>query len=176
MTTEIFQIEQGAFITVPHYIDDRRAKNWAAVIAEDPTAPGGLKRTWLTRAKGRFIYQAGGLRVGMPVEFGADYKSQRNRWYGFVVKVTETAIEFQSLPTARQAIQEALEFVHTTGVPSPEILKAARKLSEIREDIRRRAGEHLSRLKTVLDPVELQQDLMILLEDMLICLKRSEQP
>ena len=106
------EIEDGALVTAPIYENHKRGKNWLAVIAADPTAPGGLARTFAKSGRGRYLYLLTGLAEGQPVEFGADYYSgsgtkRPQRWYGVIDLITDTRLLLLAYPTAKQAIAAA---------------------------------------------------------------------
>lgn len=93
------------------------ARNWLAVVEQDPDAPGGFARTWCERGKGRFRYNAVGLMEGDLIEFGADRvyttgNRRRTRWYGEVVEVTETTLRCRHYET----VQEMFEAVYDRDV------------------------------------------------------------
>lgn len=107
--------ESGALLEVPIWEDHKRGKNWAAVIALSPTAPGGLERKFLPRAHGDYYYVITDLRVGDPVEFGADYYTgggnrEPHRWYGVVTEITPEYVEIAQCKSGREAVQEAKRF------------------------------------------------------------------
>ncbi len=52
----------GAVVSSPVYEDNRRGKNWLAVIEADPLMLGGVYRRWLPRARGEFRYMVGTRR------------------------------------------------------------------------------------------------------------------
>jgi hypothetical protein len=91
-------IELGALKQAPVYERHKRGKNWAAIVAKDPTAPGGLARKFLTGAKGEYFYMVSGDVVpGAVIEFGADYyttsgSKRAERWYGVVVSVSDSEL------------------------------------------------------------------------------------
>jgi len=84
----------NALLSVPVW-EERRAKNWLAVINVDGTKPGGLDRRWMPRARGDCFYMVEQLSLFDPVEFGADRlawsgNQVQNRWYGVVVEKTDS--------------------------------------------------------------------------------------
>lgn len=112
MTTTTYPVEHGALVSAPIYNDHKRGKNWLAVIAPDPMAPGGLGRKFQPQARGRYLYMIDGLKVGDAVEFGADHYSGSGnktpyRWYGVVRSITEESVEFEEFPTSAKAIANA---------------------------------------------------------------------
>lgn len=107
------EIEANALKKAPVWEDHKRGKNWFAKIAVDPTAPGGLRRDFASKARGDFTYLVPSwMKAGTPVEFGADYYSgsgrkHADRWYGVVKSVSDAAVEFEEFETARDAIAAA---------------------------------------------------------------------
>ena len=74
-------VEEGALTECPIFSRNSGAKNWAAVVTRDRTAPGGLARRFLNRAQGLY-YNLTDVARGDVLEFGADYMSRRhNRVY-----------------------------------------------------------------------------------------------
>lgn len=109
---ETFATENGALTEVPVWERHKRGRNWAAVIAKDPRAPGGLARAFLPRAHGEYFYMVEGLRPGVAVEFGADYyttsgRKQSDRWYGAVVEVRADAVVVEPASSGRAAVERA---------------------------------------------------------------------
>lgn len=87
---EDWEIENGFIVSGPAYETHRRGKNWMATIEPDPTAPGGLKRNFIDRGNGKYLYR-NSLEVGDVYEVGADYYSgggskRANREYGVVIE------------------------------------------------------------------------------------------
>ncbi len=104
----------GAIVSSPVYEENRRGKNWLAVIFASPLMPGGLGRQWMPRARGDFLYMVHTLSVNDPVEFGADYATTLGRvypkrWYGVVRSLTESSIEIESVGSAVAAILRSQE-------------------------------------------------------------------
>jgi len=118
-------IECHALVGAPIWEKHKRGKNWSAIIAIDPSAPGGLARTFLTRAHGDFYYIVPpNLAVHTPLEFGADYYSgrgrpSRRRWYGVVRSITPSTLTLEQYETARDAIKAAEQLQKTTPAPLP---------------------------------------------------------
>lgn len=109
------KLEQGAMMSVPVYESHRRGRNWMAVIQKDPKSPGGLARTFMEQARGEYFYLINGVKVGDPVEFGADYysgsgKRSSTRWYGVVVALTDEEIVLEEYPTAATAIEASQKY------------------------------------------------------------------
>jgi hypothetical protein len=107
-----FKIENGALVDVPIFEEHKRGKNWMAVIAYDPRKPGGLQRSFLERARGKYYYMVKGLNIGDAVEFGADYyttsrKRHTNRVYAAVVALTSTELTLELCSTSSEAIETA---------------------------------------------------------------------
>lgn len=104
------KIEDGALVEVPCYEKHIRSKNWLATISPDPSAPGGLSRSFQDRGRGRYYYLVGGLSVGDAVEFGADYytgsgSKRATRRYGVVRSITPDGIEIEEFDTAMEAMK-----------------------------------------------------------------------
>jgi hypothetical protein len=88
-----FEVRHGALTTVPVW--DGEGRNWCATIAHDPAANGGLACAFWRKAKGEYYYLLPeSLPCGTAVEFGADYRAERNRWYGYVVRIRPADDEF----------------------------------------------------------------------------------
>jgi hypothetical protein len=127
------EIREGALTELP-VVNDRilweshaRGKNWMATIARDPTAPNGLARTFLAKARGDYFYLCppGTLAVGDAVEIGADYytaggNATRRRWYGHVAAVAAGWIDLVPAPSAAAAIDAgATAKADPTAPPGP---------------------------------------------------------
>lgn len=111
----LFRIEDGVLMTCPCYDNGSRSKNWLAVISLNSASPGGLAREFATKARGDGVYIVSSLKVGDPVEFGADSYSSRGRrsperWYGFVVALSATHIVLREVTTGKAAIKAAAKF------------------------------------------------------------------
>jgi hypothetical protein len=112
-TLRTIQIEQNALLDAPIWESHKRGKNWCAIIAKDPTAPNGLAREFLERARGQYYYILHEQVVqNTPLEFGADYYSgsgnpHRQRWYGVVISVSDGALVLEQHQTALAAINAA---------------------------------------------------------------------
>ncbi len=116
------EIEEGALAEVPSkcWESHSRGKNWLAVIAKDPSAPGGLRRAFQEKAKGNYYYHVAGLSVADAVEFGADYYSGRGRksptrWYGVVTRITDSHLIVKHYATSAQAIVGAKNMTPATS-------------------------------------------------------------
>jgi len=110
-----FRIEDGALTRVPCWESHSRGKNWMAVIGVNPSAPGGLDRSFAPKAKGDCYYIVPSLEVGDAVEFGGDYYSgrgrpSRERWYGYVVRVDAAMLVLHDCGTGKAAIKEGKAF------------------------------------------------------------------
>lgn len=106
------RVENGALLDAPAWESHPRGRNWLAIIRPDPQAPGGLGRTFLKRAHGKYLYHLAGLRTGQPVECGADYYSgggnpTRRRVYGVIESVTPDAVVWHTYATPDAAIAAA---------------------------------------------------------------------
>ncbi len=87
---ERWDSEDGFIVAGPAYENHKRGRNWLATIDTDPTAPGGLKRDFVDRGKGRYMYR-NQLDVGDAFEVGADYytgggSKNSNREYGVIIE------------------------------------------------------------------------------------------
>lgn len=98
---------QDGYVVDPPVWEDffPAARNWLALVAEDPERPQGMTRDFCERGKGRFRYSVGSLAEGDTVEFGADRmrsadRRDRVRWYGEVVRVTGTELLVRYFETA----------------------------------------------------------------------------
>jgi hypothetical protein len=109
------KIENGAFVEALEWCAHRRGKNWLAFISEDPRAPGGLKRVFWERGRGRFYYIIPrNLECPCPVEWGGDYYTASGhkdpgRTYAVLVELTEDEAVFEVCGSPREAIQRAEE-------------------------------------------------------------------
>ena len=105
-----FAVLNGALLEVPVWEDSHRAKNWAAIVEVNGTAPGGLQRSWFNRGRGPAIYIVPPhLEVGDVVEFGADYvrysgRRDTTRWYGVVTEISVDRLLIRPYPSARDAL------------------------------------------------------------------------
>jgi len=136
------KIELGALTDAPVYCSHRRGKNWMAVISKDPKGPGGLRRRFLANARGQYYYMVEGLKVGDPVEFGADYYTSSGhrdpeRWYGVVIELTADHIVIERYSTAVQAIEAAQALAGPTRRELLELEKATllARLAEIEAEL-----------------------------------------
>jgi len=66
--TEIYTapVRDGAMLSAPVYEGHKRGKNWMAIINPDPTAPGGVARTFVPRGRGEYYYIVSTDLVGQP--------------------------------------------------------------------------------------------------------------
>lgn len=108
-----FPALNGGLLGVPIWDDSPRAKNWAAIIEVEATAPGGLRRFWFNRGNGPVFYiLPPQLEVGDAVEFGADYvrtsgRRDATRWYGVVREIAKAYVLIQPYPDAASALLAA---------------------------------------------------------------------
>lgn len=110
------RVEDGAIQNVPCWQSHSRGKNWLATVTVSPSSPGGLARDFAAKARGDAYYLTPALSVGDAVEFGADYYSgsgrkSAERWYGFVVAVSDDAILFRLCGTGKDACKLGEKFV-----------------------------------------------------------------
>lgn len=120
-----YSIDNGALTEVPPgmWQSHKRGKNWMATIEVDPSQAGGFARSFASKAKGEYFYIVPALAVGQAVEFGADYYSgsgnkSANRWYGYVVSISDERLVLHHCATGKAAIKEGAEFARTTSVVS----------------------------------------------------------
>lgn len=134
-----FAIEENALVEVPCFESHQRGKNWLAVISSDPSAPGGLHREFQPRGHGGYYYLVSGLKVGQPIEFGADYYSGSGRksslrFYGVITALTEQSLSVEKTDTGKQAIKmsrERFEEIDPLTALKEEREKLLARLSEI---------------------------------------------
>lgn len=125
-----FEIDSdGILLGVPVWSEKPGAKNWAAAIVVDENAFGGLGRAWLTKPIGGGFYEVPDeLAPGDALEFAGDEPAdderparsratarrrewsagKRNRWYGFVVKVTPTELTLMPCTSGPAACRKGL--------------------------------------------------------------------
>lgn len=132
-------LEQGAMLNVPVYESHRRGRNWMAIIRKDPKAPGGLARLFMEPAHGNYFYFVDGIKVGAPVEFGADYYTgggsrSATRWYGVVVELDDEKIVIEQYSSAEEAIEASKKYV---GIEAKiqELEKEKKRLEEKLKEI-----------------------------------------
>lgn len=89
-------------------------RNWFATIWRDAEAPGGIARRFHFRAYGEGqFYTIADLKLGDPIEFGADelkasYR-RYHRWWGVVEVLGASHIAIRHYSTARRAIKAAFK-------------------------------------------------------------------
>lgn len=113
MSHVVIDMERGVLLRAPVYSQHKGSKNWAATIELDADAPGGVKRDFWKRGGGpaRYYRLPEFVRVGTPVEFGADVPStvsgnvgrRRRRYYGYVLAIDPDTITFMTCVDAREA-------------------------------------------------------------------------
>lgn len=102
-------------LEVPIQDDHRRTKKWAAILEVDPLSPGGFSRKWFNYGRGSVRYLVPAiLQPGMVIEFAADHLSwagnrDENRWYGYVIEVTEEYLLLQPCKNVVKAVLHARE-------------------------------------------------------------------
>ena len=99
----------NALCQAPIWNEHRRAKNWAAVIDIDGTAPGGLSRRFLPYGRGPVFYLVEQVALFDALEFAADQLSYSgnktpNRWFGVVVERTDDFFTLEPFESAMEAI------------------------------------------------------------------------
>ena len=114
MGTMRCKIVNGALLECPLYNEHHRARNWAAVIDIDGTAPGGLSRRFLPYGRGPVFYVVEQVALFDVIEFAGDNVSysgtkRPNRAYGVVVAKTEDFLDFELFEDAAPAILAARE-------------------------------------------------------------------
>jgi len=132
------EIKDGALFEVPIYEENKRGKNWMAIITPDPKSPGGLARKFCNKANGVYYYMIDGLEVGNAVEFGADYytgsgRKQAGRWYGIIKTITDDEMILIHCSNSSEAIKISKEFVIT--LDKDELIKEKDKLLKRIEEI-----------------------------------------
>jgi hypothetical protein len=110
-----------ALLSAPVW-EERRPKNWLAIIDIDGTKPGGLDRKFMPSGRGETYYIVEQLSVFDPVEFGADRiawsgNQVKNRWYGVVVEKTDTYLLVEPVESGAQAVLVSKE--RKAGIPLP---------------------------------------------------------
>jgi hypothetical protein len=109
-TGQIYMIPlQEGYVVEPPIWEDcfPVARNWLALIEENPSGPQGVTREFCDRGRGRFKYSAMLLVEGDTVEFGADKMLRRDqrvrlRWYGEIVKATMTDLHVRYFETIEE--------------------------------------------------------------------------
>jgi hypothetical protein len=105
-------LDQDYVVEPPVWGDAPRSRNWLAILDEDPQQPGGVRRQWLPRGRGRFRYSTAKLLPDDLIEFGADYVScsghrYRERWYAVVVRSEEFALVVRHFPKLQDLLTDA---------------------------------------------------------------------
>ena len=121
-------ISHGALTDSPKWENHRRGKNWWAKIDIDPTAPGGLKRYFASKARGSdfFYLVPDWCKPGTPVEFAGDYISgggrrSQDRMWGVIIEVHSDHLVLMPSKTAKTAVKEAESFQASLVDPDEEI-------------------------------------------------------
>ncbi len=150
------KVQNGALVESPIWENHARGKNWLAVIRADPLKPGGLGREWMPHARGDYFYVVRDLRVGDPIEFGADYvtgsgRKHAKRWYGFVREKTEEVVVFEHCETPTDAIEAAKPVRAAAAAIEAQQAREARERADaahaqwLKEQDERRAREKAER-------------------------------
>ncbi len=118
------RIEDGALTSAPVWENHKRGKNWLAIIASDPSSPGGLKRDFAVKAKGDSFYLEPTWIVGDAIEFGGDYYSgggskRADRWYGFVVSHGLEFVLLRKCDGGKTAIKNGKAWAKDHPTPAP---------------------------------------------------------
>jgi hypothetical protein len=84
----------------------------AIIQGMDPKSPGGVDRSFLQKAKGEYLYLLPeGLAPGDAIEVGGDYftgsgRRDRQRWYGFVLRIKPEHLVLRKCKTAAEAFRQ----------------------------------------------------------------------
>ena len=105
---------EDVLIEVPIWRPGKTAKNWLALIAIDPLQSGGLDRQFARKAKGDdYLYIVPDWHPGDAVEFGADSRNERCRWYGYVVRIGEDHVVLHKCLDGKAAVRKGKVFAAT---------------------------------------------------------------
>lgn len=109
MTTMRCDVVNGGLVRAPIWREGKRAKNWAAVIDVDGTAPGGFSRRFLPYGRGPVFYMVEQVALFDALEFAADYVSyggnpHPERWYGVVIAKTDDFLELEAAKDGAKAV------------------------------------------------------------------------
>jgi hypothetical protein len=150
----ILEVEKNALITlpcdksgVPYYIPYENGRSWIATVeAEDPNQAGGIVRSFWSRGKGKYYYVVpDNIQVGTAIEVAADTtrkgsKSDKRRWYGFVVRVSELELVVRQSMDAAEALYEG------DALASEDSKVDRTRITEAREALGKLTTEELSLL------------------------------
>lgn len=154
-------VSNGAMLGTPVWEDRKGKRNWFAVLTEKKDAPGQFDRRFMERGKGKCYYVLGSLKVGDPVEFGADWEDpneqeerKRLRWYGVVKAIasdkltliktngSEEAFSFSAgLRTAQEKPQNKLTRLQESKKALEEALKSVDSEIKALEEVIQKDGE-----------------------------------
>jgi hypothetical protein len=115
----------GGLVKVPLWTDHHRAKNWAAVIDINGTAPGGYSRRFLPYGRGPVFYIVDQVAPFDALEFAGDrvsYSGNKTpeRWYGVVTSMGPDFLEVQQTEdgTAAVLLAQQLRRAPKEGAPA----------------------------------------------------------
>lgn len=110
-------IESVPFFNVTPPAINQWSKFWCAVISPEVGAPGGMRREWVKRGSGAFIFILDArIYVGAALEFGVDFAllpqpggqvTSRQRYYCVVTHVEHEFMTLKMVTGARKAIEES---------------------------------------------------------------------
>ena len=107
----------------PLYTDDKRYKNWCALVQLDPTAPGGFEREFLDRSQAEgFFYNLPNRSIkGRVLEFASDlqYRTgtrKMNREYYLVIQQSETELLLKKIGSKKAAQTLLLKKVYNDDI------------------------------------------------------------
>lgn len=105
------EVVNGGLLKLPHgaWCEHHRAKNWAAVIDIDGTAPGGFSRRFLPYGRGPVFYLVEQVALFDAIEFAGDAVSfsgrvRASRVFAVVVVKTDDFIEVETFEDGAAAV------------------------------------------------------------------------
>jgi hypothetical protein len=112
MTIKRLCVINNSLVEAPIWREGKRAKNWAAIIDIEGTAPGGFSRRFLPYGRGPVFYLVERVTLFDALEFAADYVAYSGtphpeRWYGIVVVKTDDFIELEQAADGALAVLTA---------------------------------------------------------------------
>lgn len=131
------------------YEDHKRGKNWIACVQKDRQAPGGLARTFLSKASKHWYKLDVDLQPRDVLEFGADYYTggghpKRDRRYCVIVSITTTALKVIKADSAAEAFKIASTLDDTVTkiqVLEQELATLLARADELRQQIAELKGD-----------------------------------